>query len=32
MRKLQLSGSTAETAGEDVMIRTRNLEPSESAL
>ena len=29
--QIQLSGDTAETAGEDVMIRTRNLEPSESA-
>jgi len=30
--KIQLSGdTTAETSGKDVMIRTRNLEPSESA-
>ena len=30
--QIQLSGdTTAETSGKDVMIRTRNLEPSESA-
>lgn len=29
--QIQLSGEAAETSGENVMIRTRNLEPSESA-